>query len=265
MKFGTRAADAPPPSGGSGSFIKYFQQGETMVRFLEEMDDWTEYYEHFNKAKSRSFPCTRDRDTCPGCTAENERDRSASRRYLVNLLDSKTGYVDLWKVPTSIIEDLRRYEAKDDTITVRFYTVIRYKTIENGQERVKYSVDREEKDNSPLDQHTENFRDHEQALVEAYTEAWGDLDEAESPIQEAKMPKVAAKPKAEPKEDDKPPFEEPVAEEDDSDDDDEITEDELNQMSADQLKSLFKQAGLPVPRTTDEEALRTRLIQELGE
>src|SRR5690242_18836978 len=100
MKFGVKASEAPKAgtSKSGGKFINYFQKGDKTLRFLEEMNDWTIFYDHFNQAKRRSFPCTGDKKTCPGCTAENERDASASKRYLVNAVEPSTGYVNLWKI-----------------------------------------------------------------------------------------------------------------------------------------------------------------------
>lgn len=256
MRFGTRKADAPARSESSGTWIKYFKKGEKTVRFLEQMDDWTKYYEHFNQNKMRAYPCTGDRDMCPGCTSDNVKEQNASCRFLVNLLDIDTGYVDLWKVPVSIIEDLERYEDKDDgDITKRHYTVIQFQS----EGKTKYSVDKEERDSTPVSEYKDKFKDHEKALSDAYTEAWGqDPADEESPVQEpTKRPKsterVTAK-EEEPEEGD-PPFE---------DEGEEIDEASIQKLDAEELKNLFRRTGLRVPRTDDVEVLREKLVAQIG-
>lgn len=273
MKFGIKKKDAPAnEGGGSGRYIKYFKKGEKTLRFLEDTDEWTKFFDHFSQSKMRSYPCTGDRETCPGCTSENEKERSASCRFLVNALDPETGYVDLWKVPVSIIDDLERYEAKDGTITARLYNVIQFKS----EGKVKYSVEKEERVATPVSDYADKMMDHEQALQEAYDEAWGqDPADHESPVQQpSKRPKKAKKDVSEAKDmkeameakgdDDEPPFSK-RAEESDPEDETVIDESELYQMDVDDLKNLFRQAGIPVPRTSDPAVLRERLMETLAE
>lgn len=259
LTFGTRKADAPPaPSTG---FIKYFRDGATRLVFLDEMDDWFEYYEHYSQEKSRSYPCTRDRDNCPGCTSPNEKERSASRRFLTNVLSPDSGYVDLWKIPTSLEGPLSRYSDKDGgTVRARIYEVFRGK---NAQGKIEYSVDREEKFDLASVDYKSRMKSFEDALLDAYREAWDeDPDDDESPIQKASAPKAQPKvKKAKEEVEDKPPFEE----EEEHDEDMELTEDQLNTMTTAQLKMLFRQAGLDAPDTDDAATLREALIEELGE
>lgn len=256
MRFGVKAKDEPVGGGrsGGGGFIKYFGKGETKVRFLEELDDWTVFYDHFDKGRGRSFPCLMDdRDNCPGCNSENKMTQRASKRYLVNVLNPETGYVDLYKVPVSCMSDLRRYADKDGgSITERFYTIVQYR---DNDDQVKYSVDREEKDKTPVSRYSEQLRDHNDALEAAYYEVWGDEPDEDSPIGDA-VP--AKKGKAKVAADDAPPFDE-----DDDEEDIVVKESELMRMDAKQLKTLFIKAGLEPPKTKDPEKLRTRLMDEL--
>src|SRR5580765_1006110 len=98
MKFGIRAAESTSTT--DGDYIRYFKKGETRLRFLEEVGDWTEYWAHFNASKQRDYPCTGDRKTCPGCNSENEREAKASKRFLTNAVHE--GFVNLYKVPASL-------------------------------------------------------------------------------------------------------------------------------------------------------------------
>ena len=274
MRFGIKKKDAPAYEGGSdGRYIKYFKKGEKKLRFLEETDEWTKFFDHFSQSKSRSFPCTGDRETCPGCTSENEKESRASCRFLVNALDVETGYVDLWKVPVSIMDDLERYEAKDGSMTARAYTVIQFKS----EGKTKYSVDKEERISTPVSDYSDKMLDHEDALQAAYAECWGqDPADHESPVQEpTRRKEKKSKPKkdegwkTEVKEDDEPPFEKRAEEPDPVDaytsDEMVIDESELYKMDSDELKSLFRQAGLRVPGTSDPDVLREKLLAKLAD
>lgn len=253
MRFGVRKADVVPSEGGNGRYLKYFQKGEKKLRFLEEVDEWTEFYDHYDDSMRRSYPCTRDRDTCPGCTSPSEKTRRASRRFLVNALDPKTGYVDLWKVPTSIMDDFERYAAKDEgTVTKRFYTVIQFKDREG---KVKYSVDREETDRTPISEYSSQMGNHEEALQQAYEDVFGELDgEADKVMPKANIREEEVVEESVPFEDD-----------DDQNEEDEliIDPDDLPDMDAGELKTLFRKAGLAVPRTSDASILRKRLLEAI--
>ena len=269
MKFGTKRKDAEPRTGGSnGKYIKYFKKGEKTLRFLEEFDEWTEFYDHFSQSLRRSYPCTGQRDTCPGCTSDDERERSASFRWLVNALDPETGYVDLWKIPVSLQEDLERYEEKSGTLTDRHYTVIQFKS----EGKVRYSIERDDKDNTPLSEYADKMLDHQEALQAAYNEAWGeDPADEESPVSKpSKRPKAKDeedeekpwnKEESARKEDDEPPFEGSDEEEEEVE---ELDEEAIYAMDANELKMVFRRNGIRVPRTSDEEVLREKLMEALS-
>lgn len=285
MRFGTKASEsAKATSSSSDGFVKYFKNGDTRLRFLEELDDWTDYYEHFDKEKQRSYPCTGKRKTCPGCiefdrlTDEGGKPWAASRRYLVNSFDPDTGYVNLYKVPVSLIDDLSRYSDKDGgTILARDYTVARYTKKDDG--KIAYSVDREEKDPADLSVHKEHMKDHQLALQAQYLDVFGVLpdDESVAPsTTKAKAPKAAKKAtvkvaKAEEEKEEIPsdPAEDKVepSQESDSDqgEDVELGEEDLRKMSAKELKALFVQCGLTAPKTDDTDKLSDALIEALAD
>lgn len=124
LTFGRKYSDAPPPtSGGGGKWIKSLKEGETKIRFLQEIKDWYVYYEHYNPAGS-AFPCTGDKETCPGCTSSNERMKQASRKNAVNAVVG--GYVDVYKLPVKLTNRLvARSERYGGTITDRDYLITR--------------------------------------------------------------------------------------------------------------------------------------------
>lgn len=257
MRFGTRKADVVE-TGNNGNFIKYFRDGETRLVFLDELEDWTKYFEHYSQSQRLSYPCTGEKDTCPGCTSENQKERNASGKYLTNVISPDTGYVDLYKIPASLIPTFERYYDKAGTIKGRVYEIYRGK---GSNDRINYTASREE----PFkveDDVSEKMQSHEDALLRSYVEVWDEEpDDADSPVGSAKKP---SKPKQknyaaqieERGEDDKPPFDE---------EEQEITEDQLNKMDSKELLSLFNQAGIEAPDTEDADRLREALIDALGE
>jgi len=80
VKFGKKAGTINSgPSTGTGEWPKGLRAGETRVRFVAEIADWQEYWEHYDESV-KFFPCTGDKATCPGCTSANERTAKASKR-----------------------------------------------------------------------------------------------------------------------------------------------------------------------------------------
>ena len=286
MKFGVKVKDDTSSASegtSGGAFIKYFGKGETTVRFLEEIGEWTKFYDHFNQSKKRSYPCTGDRDTCPGCTSQDERERQASVRYLVNLYRTTTDeqYVDVYKIPVSIKADLERYSDKDGSIMLRDYTVVQFRE----DDRVKYSVDREDKAPIDLSEKQKHLKDHQKMLNDAYHEVWGTPGVEEEPEEKPAPRVVRSTPKAQEEPEQKitsvqdwaeakgdiPPTEpaaqqsEPQQEEpqQDAQDDVELDEDDLRNMTADQVRTYFKYTSTEAPDTDDVDSLVDALIDAL--
>lgn len=192
MQFGTKRKNETTSTGKG--WIKYPKDGDNVLRFLEEMDDWTKYYEHFDEEKRVSYPCPgRDfRDQCPGCIKKDRADKiaqengtettvwGASKKYLVNVLDD-SGYVNVWKIPASALDDLILFSDRFGTITDREYTITKYK---NREGRIKYSVDRGDPDKVDLSQYHAKMTSHEQALETSWIEAWGAPLDADGGSQE---------------------------------------------------------------------------------
>lgn len=285
MKFGVRAGDAPaynPNSGTSGEYVrylKYFTQKATTLRYLEEPDEWTKVFMHYNQEKKREYPCTDDFATCPGHNSAFERERSTSVRYIVNALDTETGYVDLFKIPSSIYDDFVRFRDKFGTIKDRDYTV--YKSGE-GKEKTSYSVDREEP--FKLDLSKYKLATHNDALEEVFREVWGGTPEEPGyrgmvyggdddftpdgylkPVEPGE-PSIDL-PKREQKWEDKFPADppsEPAAQRDEEQQEVEITEAELRAMTAAQVIDIYKRAGIAIPTFSDKDELVDQLISALS-
>lgn len=272
MQFGVKQGDAPPydPDSGSGggSYIKYFKDAETRLRFLEEITEWTEVWMHFSQSKSRDYPCTGDRKSCPGCNHENDKEAKASKRYVVNAYAPASEYVDLWKIPVSIIDDLIRQSNNDGgTIKARDYTILKYQK-DGG---TKYSIDKEDREPMDLEQYAGSLKDHQEALAEAFREVWGGLpdedDYSGGDLYEAPQITVRKSPAPEPTSwsngggFSSPPSEPAAPAEPEQQ---EITEAQLRAMNADQIFEVYKIAGVPVPAFSDKDELVDRLIAALS-
>lgn len=227
MKFTTKPGATVRQS--NGRYLKTFKAGETTLRFLQETTEMEEYFEHW--MDGQSFPCTRDRDTCPGCTSESEKVRSASRRYGTNVLLKATGQVTAFKVPATLYKRLELREQRHGTLTDRDYIVIRTGSnldteydLESGD---VYGVDVES-----LLASAEDIND---ILLDVYRSVFGD-DDLPAPEEEKPKPvKKAAAKKAAPKPaEDVPPTEGEQV----------IDEADLFTMKLSELTELAVQAGI---------------------
>lgn len=176
MRFGKSAAEAaeePSRGGSGGDFIKYLKNGDTTFRIIEEPDDWTYYWEHFNPA-GFSFPCPREVndpiEDCPGCSSDIEKMSKVSRKVAFNVLEGYNGqdYVNAYKVSNTLAEKLKNRFARQGTITDRDYTITKFKT---SGDRTDFDLDGQLP--SPVDVSKYDKKDIEQMLVDSYNEQWG--------------------------------------------------------------------------------------------
>lgn len=264
-KFTKEAAEAASGGGGAG-FIRGFKDGETKVRFLEELEDghgtgpWTQYREHYDPGAGKngvSYPCLGDNRVCPGCNSANDRERRAVSRFLVNALTSE-GYVNLYRVPQSLIGNILKFSEKYGTITDRDYTVDR-----SGQGlKTEYMIMPEDKAQVDISAYTEEMTDHETALMDSFTDAWGvGPEEVAEKMRNGVYPsKTGGRDLAEasdsprgqaPKSDDEdPPWEKEEAQKEAKENDDEeitYSREELLDMSKLGLKKVYKQAEVDYP------------------
>lgn len=319
--FGTKVKDDKK----SGSqFISYPKDGDNVYRFLEDSSDWTKYFEHFDADLRMSFPCPDERtyeqrksyegpSDCPKCEEKRIADLEAQKegkdysnlwgpqkRYLVNVLTSE-GYVNLVKLPASILDDLLLYETRYGTLTDREYTITKFK---NRDGKVKYSVDRGDADKIDLTMYKDRMNDHEEALQRNWTEwsqavqlghrpgekpltdevkdafggqaaqkfhdpmpsqrgsSWGDAPTPVDPGHSAWGGENSAQPQNQQFPSEPAGAAEPEQAEDDGEK--EISESELRAMSADELKGLIESCGLEAPDTDDSDELADYLISKLS-
>lgn len=167
MKFGSKFnREVAEATASDVAFIKTFKDGDNTVRFLEEIEtEWTMYYEHFSEGVTRSYPCLGD--VCPGCVATSERERRKTKRYLANAIDGD--YVNLFKIPQSMIASLLKYSDKYKTIVDRDYTISRSGSGLNTE----YLAIPEDRQPIDVDAYRSEFKDHQILLEAAFKDRWG--------------------------------------------------------------------------------------------
>jgi len=171
VQFGRKAGKIEPSRSGGGDWPRGLRAGETRVRFLAEIPDWQEYWEHYDPTVN-FFPCTGDKKTCPGCTSSIERTAKATKRYLAPVLDPHTGRVWGLKMATDLANRLSlRADRNNGTVTNRDYTLIR---TGSGLE-TEYDVEQEEKVAIDLGVYEGSF-DLQDMLASQFAAAWPDFD-----------------------------------------------------------------------------------------
>ena len=247
MRFGKSAEEAeqePTRGGGAGGFMKYMKDGDNYLHIVDEPDKWLYYWEHYNPG-GYPFPCTNERDTCPGCTSDNEKMKKASRRIALNAFDGE--YTNVWKIPKTVADKLKNRSERLGTITDRPYTITRLK--DGTGEKARYDYDVEGGDKQPLpDEVNDHVRNPEELLAQAYDEAWGTSDKTSdsSPIVKANknavQQQMSADAPARPKIVRAEPKEEKV-----------VTEEELRKMEPWDLFKLCEDEGFgPPPKENSE-------------
>lgn len=223
----------------SDDWLRSFQKGETKVRFLEEIEDWEFFREHYTM-ENKSFPCLSDnKDVCPGCTSENERTRKSARKYGTNVLNVDTGQVYPVRVPVSLKTKMEtRADRNGGTITNRDYTVIRMGT---GLE-TDYDVDQESKYDVDLVMYLKSGKDIPTILEKSFVALFGDPDEYVRTHQARSSKPAEPTPSVKP------------------DEELEITEEELRLMTMDQLKELADEVGVKYDGIDDPKIMVERLL-----
>jgi hypothetical protein len=230
MKFGTPKKDAPDDYTGDGLYLRSFKDGDTVVRFLEETDDWVQFREHFT-ADRKSFPCTQDKWSCPGCTSDDESVQRSSRKYATNVYVVKGGYVAPYRIPITLAKKMfTRSERNDGTVLNRDYVIMR---TGKGMD-TDYDVEQEDKYTLDVKALRKDGQDIEEILQASFSEIWGSVDEPVDRGAESKAEDIPSR------------FERSS---DDSDSEPEnvvIDEDALYDMALADLKDLAVKAGVDV-------------------
>jgi hypothetical protein len=175
MRFTKKFTESDRSTGSGGNWLSAFKPGETRVRFLEELDKWESFGEHYT-ADGKSYPCpaqtVAERDDCPGCSSGDEKLSNRSRRAACNLLLVDQQQVRAFKIPFTLADELaRRAERKKESITSRDYMIIRTGT---GL-TTKYEFDVEDAYAVDCESYRDQFKDIGSVLQESYDEIWGDV------------------------------------------------------------------------------------------
>ncbi len=251
MQFGKRAADAPD-AGASGNYLRNWKKGENLCRILQEIDDWTQYWEHYKGKKS--FPCTEDRDTCPGCTHEDEEVQKASKKYATYAKLIKQDKVFAMRIPATLHDRfVVRAERNNGTVTNRDYVVIKTGT---GFD-TEYDVDQEDKYDVNVEVELKRAPcTVQEALQDSYVEVWGKLPDGSAPATPA--PAVADP-------EDKPPSK-PANQSASAEQQEEVlTESAIKAMELPQLQELCKRAGLRFVEDDTKDDLVEKLLRTFGD
>jgi len=259
MQFGTRKADVPE---GNGNYLRNFRKGETLVRFLTEVDDWTQFHEHFN-TNGRSFPCTGDRDTCPGCTSSNEKVSERKRRYGVLLKLVKQDKVVPYRVPMTLGDRMTaRSERNGGTILSRDFVVLKSGS---GMD-TEYDVDQEDK--YPVDIKEEIAKAQctvQEALAAAFEENAPGQDTGKKPVKAEREPERVPLAKDTAKDYGNPPSEPQPQKDAEAEESVDLTEAQVRDMSKSELRELCAKAGVTFDDEDTRGELADRLIASFGQ
>lgn len=210
------------PTEGGGNYLRTFKEGKTVVRFLTEPDGWVGYLEHYNPNPGGfSFPCTGDRDSCPGCTSTQEAMRGKSAKVAITVL-VEDKWVNVYKITKKFADRLELRYQRWETMMDREYEITRIGT----DKKTDYDV--ESGDKGPLKGDWELPNIHEM-LTENWEQTWGDEQQTSDTVigkdKTENVVKLPAKPK-----------EEVV-----------YSEDQLRDMSPLPLKKLLRDEGHDLP------------------
>jgi len=243
MQFGKKNKDVPVFSGNS--YIRNLKGGETTVRFLEECDEWVMYREHYSE-EGKSFPCTNERNTCPGCTHPLEKVSRSSRRYGANVLIKPQDTHVVIRLPVTAVNRLEaRSERNNGTILDRDYSIIRF------GEGLDTDYDVENGDKYEQNLGAYELFDVEEMLATAFEEANGALGDNQSPKVEPEDDIPPSKPQVQ---NNKKGAEEEVV----------ITEKDLRNMDLFELTKIVHESDLVMPNVKTADELVDFILKELA-
>ena len=279
-KFDRNSVDRETSTDVSGFRIAGFPSGSTVIRLLDELDDWTEYWEHYDQNIKKYFPCSGRNNGCVGCS----QDLRSSRKWLANAYvvssdkSASVGYVNLYKFPATIINKFVRHSDRRGSLLSDDYEVIR-----TGQALdTEYDLERGDDAKFDFDQYQPKRVDHEAALTSAYDEYMAEFSRVvpEAPVEreiqvraastyQVRAPRepVAAAPapvvRAAVAQD---PPSEPQAPAAEAEEDGEVlSEDQIMNMEFADLVQLAQRAGLDVPEDfVEADQVGAWLIETLG-
>lgn len=238
-------------SSGGGTWIRTVpKDDELTVRFLTEPEEWFFYREHFRQ-DVKFFPCV-DRN-CPGCNDSDDQITRRSRRFLANALDVEQGVVVPLKLPLDLANRLfSRYE-RYGTLTDRDYILMR------AGQGLNTTYDLDTMEPKEVDISRYELIDCKALLVQQYEDAFGTSMEGGPEVDndDGKEKSDAADPHK--KSDNIPSESSRSSEEDDGGDT--ISEDEMLELTHNELYDLAQKLGIQVNK--GEEATRQEIVNDI--
>ena len=256
MKFTSKRGDVSDAE-VSGNYLRNFKNGTTTIRFLQEMDEWDKYREHYT-LDGKSFPCIKGEGNCPGCNHENEKVSKSSRKYATNVYFVEPGLVLPVRIPITLAKRLEtRAERNGNTLLTRDYVVIR----KGSGMDTDYDVDQDEKYAIDTAAKLKEGADIDAILEANFREQWGDPEDyarGESKSSGFTADEVDAESRAKKAADDVPPTE--SSSQSASADDEEIDEEDLYKMSREQLEVVAMKVGVAFDGMTDTQLIRKIIV-----
>lgn len=264
-KFDAASAEKESSTNVSGLTIWNFKAGSTIVRLTDDLEDWTEYWEHYDPTYKKYFPCTGERSTCQGCVLNlNSSHKWLANAFVVSADNGTAGYVNLYKFPKSIITKVMRHHDRRGSLLSDEYEIIK---IGQGMD-TEYDLERGDSPAFDYDTYAAQAVNHEAALQAAFEEYMaafsGDVPKAAparaaAPVKEVPALKFdAGDPPSKPQA--------PVAVAEVTEADENLTEDDVLKMEFADLVALANRAGLDVPENfVEADQVSAWLIESLGE
>jgi hypothetical protein len=245
MRFGQRSADV---SDSEGKYLRAFKKGDNLVRWLEEINDWTRYYEH--RKNNKGFPCTGDQQTCPGCSSPDEDVQDGRKKYATYVWFVKMNKVLPVKVPSSLRDRMvTRAERNDGTVLNRDFVVIRSGSMLDTE----YDVDKDEAYDVDIKAKLkESPFTVQEALEAAYRDVWGSLPDEDAPQQDKNAKETV------------PPTEPASQRDQGKQEDATLTEADVWEMDVPALRNLCDKAGLRYEKNATKQDLVVKLLREFA-
>lgn len=106
-------------SNGSDYATRVPAEGELVVRFLTEPEDWWAVELHFDEVRKTSYPCTGIDEGCVGC----EEGMDSNKRWFANAYDVDAERVTVIEMPRSVVKEVMKKYDRVNTVMDRDYAL----------------------------------------------------------------------------------------------------------------------------------------------
>ena len=102
--------------GGGGDFVRSFPPGETEIRFLLPVEQWTVYNEHY--IEKVGVPCTREPE-CFGCNMDDPEESKTKESLVALVWNLEYEKVDAFRIAKSVYNTAKARQDRRGTILDR--------------------------------------------------------------------------------------------------------------------------------------------------